>query len=364
MRAFATGWCKLLGGGLNLSLFVAFTAFTSFTSFTPSANAQELKGNLYFSQSPLVVRGANPHLIPISGRITLDLSNVSSTAGTSFLFVLPPNSTNVVLSSLAVTGPSPAANFQATSGPGDYRAVPDDYVYALPFEVGEIFRVDQGEGGSFSHQSSSPQNHLAIDFGMAVGTPLHAIRDGIVFEVVEDKPSGGNDPNLAGDANYVRVLHSDGTFAEYVHLRQNGVSVELGDTVERGQMIGFSGDSGYVDGAHLHLSLIRNNFDNNPTAPFRSVSMTFDTAQGSPIVLQQGTTYSHPSTTAEAPRILLDGITLSWTVPAGTSFQVEASTDLVTWTAVSQVLESTGARMTATTNRSNPVELYRMRLIP
>jgi len=336
-----------------------------FTVLTPQVHAQIQEPVITFVTSgAFEVRASNPNLIALSGRMTLTLTDVSSSPGSPIQYVLPANSTDVLIASLTVTGPNPAASYSNTYSPGDYTAVPDDYVYGLPFAIGESYRVDQGEGGSFSHQPSSPQNHLAIDFGMAVGTPIHAIRDGLVFNIVESFGSGGNDPSLASQGNFVQILHSDGTYAEYVHMRRNGVTVEVGDMVERGDFIGFSGDSGYVNGAHLHFAVIRNNSDNNPTSPFRSVSMRFDTAQGSGIVLQEGTTYSHPAAVATAPRIFFDGEELSWTVPAGTSFRVEASTDLENWSPVSQILESTGMRMSATSTRSNPVELYRLNLMP
>lgn len=349
-----------------LATFATLATLAIFATFaTPQANAQLQDPEINFvTTGAFEIRASNPNLIPISATMTLTLTDVSSSPGSPIQYVLPANATDVVIATLAVTGPNPAASYSNSWAPGDYTAVPDNYAYALPFEVGESFRVDQGEGGSFSHQPFSVQNHLAIDFGMPVGTPIHAIRDGVVFNIVEDKPSGGNNPALASEANYVQVLHSDGTYAEYVHLDQNGVTVSLGDTVARGQMIALSGDSGYVDGAHLHLALIRNNWNNNQAMPFRSVSMNFDTAQGSPIVLEEGTTYSHPAVVVEAPRLFFDGTTLSWTVPAGTSFQVEASTDLENWSAVSSVLESTGAQMTATTTRANPLELYRLRFLP
>jgi hypothetical protein len=58
----------------------------------------------------------------------------------------------------------------------------------------------------------------------------------VVAEVVDGFTKGGGDLALLPFANVVRVLHSDGTFAEYVHL-QAGIPVKEGERVKRGQVL-------------------------------------------------------------------------------------------------------------------------------
>ncbi|HLK58385.1 MAG TPA: M23 family metallopeptidase, partial [Chthonomonadaceae bacterium] len=57
------------------------------------------------------------------------------------------------------------------------------------------------------------------------------------------------------DCNYVVVKHEDGTFAEYLHLKKDGVLVHLGDRVTPDQPIALSGNSGYSTEPHLHVSV-------------------------------------------------------------------------------------------------------------
>lgn len=55
--------------------------------------------------------------------------------------------------------------------------------------------------------------------------------------------------------NYIVIFHSDGTFAEYRHIKMNGSMVKVGDRVEIGQLIAESGNVGYSKRPHLHFAV-------------------------------------------------------------------------------------------------------------
>jgi murein DD-endopeptidase MepM/ murein hydrolase activator NlpD len=76
--------------------------------------------------------------------------------------------------------------------------------------------------------------------------------------------------------NYVRITHSDGTYAYYLHLKYGGVYPNTNTFVERGQIIGLSGNSGYSCGAHLHFNVTTtsNNSTGGTTLPLW-VAVTF-----------------------------------------------------------------------------------------
>ena len=56
-------------------------------------------------------------------------------------------------------------------------------------------------------------------------------------------------------ANGVIISHSDGTSAWYWHFKKNTVAVDVGDSVEIGDTLGFVGSSGFSSGPHLHFEV-------------------------------------------------------------------------------------------------------------
>ena len=125
----------------------------------------------------------------------------------------------------------------------------DSFVYELPFEKGRSFRVVQGYGGKFSHK-----NKAALDFAMPVGTPIHAARGGEIFSYKDDSDAGGPFSKYSRKANYIMIRHDDGSYGCYWHLQKNGVAVKKGKVV-KGQLIGYSGNTGFVLRPHLHFAV-------------------------------------------------------------------------------------------------------------
>ena len=151
--------------------------------------------------------------------------------------------------------------------PGDPAAKPQDYDYRLPFEYAGV-RVDQGPGGDFSH--SDPQNRYAVDFALAEGTPIVSVREGVVMQVESDFDKAGlNREKYGGRANFIRIVHADGSMAVYAHLQPEGVQVRAGQRVRKGQRIGLSGNTGFSTAPHLHFVLQVNAGMRLQSIPFR-----------------------------------------------------------------------------------------------
>jgi murein DD-endopeptidase MepM/ murein hydrolase activator NlpD len=138
---------------------------------------------------------------------------------------------------------------------GDMDAVHDDrYLYALPYTSGKSYRVLQGYGSRFSHTGLE---EYAVDFDMPVGTPVRAARAGVVARIEESNSRGCWDDGCGRFANYIVILHGDGTTGEYYHLMPDGAAVDVGQAVERGRTIGYSGNTGHTTMPHLHFAVYR-----------------------------------------------------------------------------------------------------------
>jgi murein DD-endopeptidase MepM/ murein hydrolase activator NlpD len=92
------------------------------------------------------------------------------------------------------------------------------------------------------------------------------------MDVASGFDRGGTDAKrYAQRANFIRVLHSDGTMALYAHLQENGVLVKPGQSVSLGQHIAYSGNTGFTSGPHLHFALQMNTGMRLVSIPFRMV---------------------------------------------------------------------------------------------
>jgi murein DD-endopeptidase MepM/ murein hydrolase activator NlpD len=157
---------------------------------------------------------------------------------------------------------------------GDQHADHDDsQLYALPYASGQAYTILQGYGSRFSHRG---REEFAVDFDMPIGTPVHAARGGVVARVVESNDRGCWEDGCGKWANYIVILHNDGTTGEYYHLQKNGAHVDTGDSVVRGQKIGLSGNTGHSTMPHLHFAVYRAiSWGNTQSIPAR-----FETADG------------------------------------------------------------------------------------
>jgi murein DD-endopeptidase MepM/ murein hydrolase activator NlpD len=139
---------------------------------------------------------------------------------------------------------------------GNPNAIHDDrYQYELPYPVGKSYELIQGNKSAYSHNQLRSQ--YAFDFAMPVGSFIAAARGGVVGYVIDKFDEGGDDPNLMTKSNRIMICHDDGTVGAYGHLRKDGAFVEVGDMVYAGQVIGFSGNTGYTAQPHLHFVVLK-----------------------------------------------------------------------------------------------------------
>ena len=179
----------------------------------------------------------------------------------------------------------------------------DTVIYELPYKEGLKYKVVQGYGGRFSHK-----NKAALDFAMPIGTPVYAAREGIVFSFKDNSDKGGPFSKYGKKANYIIIQHDDGSFGCYWHLKKNGVVVKTG-SVSKGQLIGYSGNTGFVLRPHLHFAVKRKlNYQKDSF-----VRTKFRTAAGIQL-LKKGEIYERPSKRMFAARtvtlrLIVSGLT-------------------------------------------------------
>ena len=85
--------------------------------------------------------------------------------------------------------------------------------------------------------------HAGEDFAVSEGTSLASMSTGTV------KFAGA----MSGYGNLVEIRYWDGTVSRYGHMSR--VSVKVGEAVERGEIVGRSGNTGHSTGPHLHLEI-------------------------------------------------------------------------------------------------------------
>ncbi|MDG5748110.1 M23 family metallopeptidase [Qipengyuania sp. XHP0207] len=96
--------------------------------------------------------------------------------------------------------------------------------------------------------------HAGLDFKARHGTPIVAVTDGRVL-------SAGR---AGGCGNAVKLRHGGGIDTRYCHMSR--IAVDRGQSVRRGQVIGYVGSTGLSTGPHLHYEMYRGGRSINPAS--------------------------------------------------------------------------------------------------
>jgi murein DD-endopeptidase MepM/ murein hydrolase activator NlpD len=99
-------------------------------------------------------------------------------------------------------------------------------------------------GAHFGQYGLWSRYHTGLDFRAAYGTPIRAVKAGVVL-------FSGSSGDWAG--NHVAIRHADGKTTMSSHM--SSMAVRSGQSVQAGQVIGYVGQTGRAFGAHLHFEL-------------------------------------------------------------------------------------------------------------
>ncbi len=116
-----------------------------------------------------------------------------------------------------------------------------------PISNKQLNRLASGYGYRIDPVYKDRRAHMGLDFAAPLGTPIYATADGRI------KDAGFN---TGGLGNRVVIYHGFGYETVYGHMVR--IKARVGETVKRGEVIGYVGNSGKSTGPHCHYEVHRN----------------------------------------------------------------------------------------------------------
>lgn len=194
-----------------------------------------------------------PHIVSIY--IDIDSENMQSNKSFPIKLVLKAKS-KLKVAHLRIIKTNQKSGFKISYSwmHGSYIATSNNFSYKFPYKLNTSHKVGQGFNTKKTHQGL---DKYAIDWNMTIGTPIHAARSGYVIDFKQDSNTGGKTKKFMDKANYIKILHRDGSIGVYAHLKYNGVMVKKGKYISQGSLIGYSGNTGFSTGPHLHFHVAK-----------------------------------------------------------------------------------------------------------
>lgn len=118
----------------------------------------------------------------------------------------------------------------------------------------EVMKFSSGFGYRNAPTRGASRNHKGIDIPGPVGTPIYATADGVI----------GRAQWLGGYGKYVEINHGNAVQTRYGHL--SAMNVAPGQSVRKGDILGYMGSTGRSTGSHLHYEVRIAGEAINPTA--------------------------------------------------------------------------------------------------
>ncbi|PJC49197.1 hypothetical protein CO033_02745 [Candidatus Nomurabacteria bacterium CG_4_9_14_0_2_um_filter_32_10] len=151
----------------------------------------------------------------------------------------------------------------------DPSSLPGKGILSWPLDdvyVTQLFGVTK-----YSKRLYASGSHSGVDFRASVGTPVKAVADGVVLG------TGDTDKACpyASFGKFIFIKHNNGLSTTYGHLSL--IKVSEGNNVKRGDIIGYSGNTGHTTGPHLHLTVYASEAARMETRPSKACEGRFYT---------------------------------------------------------------------------------------
>jgi murein DD-endopeptidase MepM/ murein hydrolase activator NlpD len=111
--------------------------------------------------------------------------------------------------------------------------------YRIPVQQHLLDRIDRTSPAHVGKLRNS------VDFIVPQNTPVLASADGKVTYVKDDSNVGGPDPSYWNYTNFISIMHPNGEYTRYDHLKRNSAKVRAGQLVRAGQKIAQVGMTGF-----------------------------------------------------------------------------------------------------------------------
>ena len=131
-----------------------------------------------------------------------------------------------------------------------------------PISNKELTRLASGFGMRIHPIHKIRKMHTGIDFTAPQGTPIYAVGNGKVIKVRN---------NFSGYGKEIEIDHGYGFVTKYAHM--SDFNVKKGQTVKRGECIGYVGSTGTSTGPHVHYEIIKDGKKIDP-APYLFMDVT------------------------------------------------------------------------------------------
>lgn len=173
----------------------------------------------------------------------------------------------------------------------DPSSLPNGGVLSWPLDY--IFITQQFGKTEAGKRLYANGTHNGVDFRAAIGTPIKAMANGEIIGI------GDTDITCSGASfgKFVFIKYNNGLSSTYGHLSL--IKVYKGQKISKGEVVGYSGNTGYSTGPHLHVSVYASDAVKMESRPSQACAGRIYTMPISPINAYLDPLYYLPSTTLE-----------------------------------------------------------------